>query len=350
MFVVIDGSALMCVSYYGNLPLEVKAAKTEEEKEQYYHLIEQTKAGVYTNGIKGFLNTLMNIMEQQKPEYIAVCFDEARESTFRRRLYPDYKGQRSASPDPLKRQMVNIRTILQAVGVPVLMSKEYEADDYAGSLVRQFEGPNMPVRFLTKDRDYLQLLSPYTKGWMMTSSEAKAEELSAKYGYQSDVPFGCYEFDESVLFGEYGLTPAQVVDWKGISGDASDNIPGVKGVSDKSAIPLLQKYGDMEGIYAALEACKTEEDETNLKKSWKEELGIFRPPLAALKDYKMQGFMSRFLAEIKTDLPVGDVEDYKADINYDKLAALATRLELTDFVNRLSSFEGKEEEDYERCS
>ena len=87
MFVVIDGSALMCVSYYGNLPLEVKQAKTEEEKANYYHLIEQTSNGVYTNGIRGFLNTLMGILERQKPEYLAICFDESRTTTFRRKLY-----------------------------------------------------------------------------------------------------------------------------------------------------------------------------------------------------------------------------------------------------------------------
>ena len=333
MFLVIDGSALMCVAYYGNLPLEVKQAKTEEEKSQYYHLVEQNNAGVYTNGIKGFLNTLMEIIEQQNPEYIAVCFDASRSTTFRRRLFPDYKGQRGETPDPLKRQMANIKTILKNVGIPILESEEYEADDYAGSIIRQFEGTDMPVR------------SNDTKGWILVGSEAKIDELSQKYGYQSlaKVPYGCYEYDENVLYNEYGLTPSQIPDWKGLSGDASDNIPGIKGVADKSAIPLLQHYGSFESIYADVNACETEADEENLKQKWKEELGIKRPPGSAFRDYKMQGYLSKYLAEIKTDLPVGEPEYYKSNINFEKLQALATRLELCDLANRIEAYTRGEE-------
>lgn len=345
MFVVIDGSALMCVSYYGNLPLEIKQAKTEEEKMQYYHLIEQTSNGIYTNGIRGFLNALMSIIERQNPEYLAICFDESRDTTFRRKLYPDYKGQRGTTPDPLKRQMQNIQTILKTIGIPVLSSKEYEADDFAGSLIKQFEGPDMPMRFLTKDRDYLQLLSDYTKGWMMVGSEAKIDSLSQKYGYQSedDVPFGCYEYDKNVLMGEYGLTPSQIIDWKGISGDVSDNIPGIKGVSDKNAIPLLQKYGTMEGIYNVIDTHQTEEELNKLKMEWKINPGLSRPPVSAFKEYKLQAFVSKYLATIKTDLYVGEIENYVQSINFEKLAALTTRLELTDLTHRIEMQKNAEE-------
>lgn len=341
MFVVIDGSALMCVAYYGNLPDAVKYAKTDEEKEAAYKYIEQNSNGIYTNGIKSFLHTLLNILDEQNPTHLAICFDESRESTFRRQLYPEYKGQRPKSPEPLSKQMQNIRTLLKASKVPVLLSKEYEADDYAGSLCKTFER-TMPVRFLTKDRDYLQLISPWTKGWMMTSNEAKWTELCEKYGYpeKGDVPFGCYEFNELVVEGEYGIKPNQIADWKGISGDSSDNIPGIKGIADKSAIPLLAHYGTLENIQQSISDAEEMGTIEQLKNFWKEKLDIKRPPITLFQEGKDQGALCKNLATIKTDLDVGSLDQYEVNIDLEMMKKLATRLELDDIVARIDAHLG----------
>lgn len=337
LFIVIDGSSLMCTAYYGNLPNEIKYAKTEEEKEAHYDLIAQTSTGIYTNGIKSFLNTLFNLIDYQNPSHIAICFDQSRETTFRRLMYPEYKAQRTPTPEPLQKQMINIRTFLKAIGVPVLMSAEYEADDYAGSLCKTFEGRDMPVRFFTKDRDYLQLVSPYTKGWMMTHSEEKHTQLSEKYGYQTHVPFGCYEFDENTVLLEYGLNPSQVTDWKGISGDTSDNLPGIKGVADKSAIPLLKHYGTLDSVVRAVSDME-EQGKTDLLKSfWKAGLGISRPPVDLFIREKDTGLLCKELATLKTDLDVGELEDYETNIDYEKALTLARKLELDDLIPRIEA-------------
>lgn len=336
MFVVIDGSSLMCVSYYGNLPDEVKYAKTEEEKQAAYEYIERNSKGVYINGIKAFVNTLLNIVEALDPSHIAICFDKSRATTFRREMYADYKGQRTPSPEPLSKQMQNIQTLLKAVRIPILLSEEYEADDYVGSICKKFE-QQIPVRFMTKDKDYLQLISPWTKGWMMLHSEAKYNQLVEKYGYQDNVPFGCYEFDEEKVFAEYGVDPDQVADWKGISGDPSDNLPGIKGVSDKSAIPLLRYYDNLENIVAAVEEAEANGSTEQLKQFWKTQLGITRPPIANILAGKEQGKLCKELATIKTDLDVGNLYDYEVDINYSLFRDLAEKLELNDLIPRLES-------------
>lgn len=335
-FIVIDGSALMCVAYYGSLPDEVKRAKTEEEKENAYQYIEKNSKGIYINGMKGFINCILNILEFQSPSHMAICFDESRNTTFRRELFPDYKAHRPVTPEPLSKQMQNIRTFLKAINIPVLLSKEYEADDYAGSLCKTFERI-IPMRFMTKDRDYLQLISPYTKGWMMLASEAKYNELAEKYGIQENIPFACYEFDTDIVKQEYGITPAQITDWKGISGDASDNLPGIKGVSDKSAIPLLTHYGTLEAIQQAISDAEEMDTIEQLKSFWKEKLGITRPPITLLKEGKDSGSLCKELATIKTDLDVGEIEDYEVNINLEMLKNLSIKLELEDIIARINA-------------
>jgi len=340
LFVVIDGSALMCVCYYGNLPEEVKLAKTDEEKENAYQFIEQSSKGVFTNGMKSFLNTILSIIENQNPSHLAICFDENRESTFRRQMYKDYKRQRPQTPVPLAKQMRNIQTLLRAIGIPILSSAEFEADDYAGSLCKHFEN-EIPVRFMTKDRDYLQLISENTKGWMMTHSENAWLKLCDKYGTpgEYDVPFGCYEFDKDIVYGEYGLYPSQITDWKGISGDVSDNIPGIKGISDKNAIPLLQEYETLEGIISAVETAEKNDTLSELKMEWKTNLGLSRPPISPFLSGKEDGLFCKQLATIKTDLDIGVLEDYKTDINFSLLKDLAIKLEIFDIIPRIEAKE-----------
>lgn len=351
MFVIIDGSALMCVEYYGSLPDEVKAAKTDEEKEASYDYIPHTDVGMYTNGINGFLGVVTGILLNQRPDHIAVCFDRSRDTTFRREMFSDYKAQRPQTPFPLSQQMREMQKICSRIGIPVFMSEKYEADDYAGTLAKKFENEDNVV-LLTKDRDYFQLVTDNTHGWIL-QSPSKLEHLYETYSTctEFDVPDRCYEYTPEVIEGELGIRPDQVADWKGLAGDPSDNIPGVKGVADKSAVPLLQEYGNIEGIYEAIDACQTKEDADALLAYWKTELGIFRPSVVfkALSEGRDQAFLCRELATIKTDIPIKEeLSNLKTNIDLNELEKIAESLELYDYLNLFDeyvySLEGEERE------
>lgn len=155
----------------------------------------------------------------------------------------------------------------------------YEADDFAGSLAKKFES-EIQCRVYTKDMDYLQLISESCAAWIVTS---KADEMFAKYGINPkdfNIPAGVFEYTMTSFSDEIGLnTPSEFVDAKAIMGDKSDNIPGVYGVGDKAAIPLVREYGSLENIYDVIEGL-TPKEEKELKKFFKESLGISRSPIA----------------------------------------------------------------------
>jgi DNA polymerase-1 len=198
--------------------------------------------------------------------------------------------------------MQTAKIITKTLGIPVLEGEEFEADDYAGTLAKTFEDIE-PIKLLTKDRDYFQLLTENIHGWIL-QSPAKIEELVAKYGPSASCPLGCYEYSPKTVLSEIGVKPYQIADWKGISGDPSDNIPGIKGVSDKTAIPLLKEYKTLEGInQAILKACATEEGKKSLLSYWKS-LGIKRDPLQLMMEGMEKGIFCKNLAVIKTDVPI----------------------------------------------
>lgn len=328
MFAVIDGSALMCVQYYGSLPEEIKYAKTPEEKDALYEqYLPHTKDGTYTNGLNGFFSSLLGLLCYQGVEHIAVCFDRSRESTFRKQIYPEYKAQRQETPFPLAQQMHLAKQLTRRLGITVLESPEFEADDYAGTLAKTFESQE-PVMLLTKDRDYFQLLSDNTHAWI-SQPLAKLEVLREKYGNCPNCPPGYHEYTPEIVYSEIGVRVDQITDWKGLSGDPSDNLPGVKGVADKSALPLLKEYGSMEGIYRALDACNTEADRKALAAHWKEDLGILRPPIKALMENREMGFLCKQLAEIKTDVPIdAHLEAYESPADFYPFVQLAEEFHL----------------------
>ena len=187
-FVIVDGSSMLSTCYYAVLPREIMFAKTEEEKQKHYGKILHAADGTYTNAIFGMLKTVASLIRKQEPGYIAFVFDKTRD-TFRRELYAEYKGTRGATPEPLKQQFVLIESILQEAGFKVLYSDDYEADDYAGSLVMKFRS-QLPVVVMTKDHDYLQLVNDEynVRAWMVQAKQEKADELYEKY------------------YGPYGLT------------------------------------------------------------------------------------------------------------------------------------------------
>ena len=177
---IIDGSSLLSTQFYGNLPPAVLMAKTVEEKEKYFPKIMQTSGGVYTNGVYGFLRYLLKILRQLKPTCLAVTWDLTRE-TFRRRMYPEYKANRTETIVPLRQQFALCQDLLRRIGIKQYMSVEYEADDFSGSLAAAFES-EMPVTILTKDHDYLQLADDRTTIWLLQQSQKKADELFVKFG------------------------------------------------------------------------------------------------------------------------------------------------------------------------
>ena len=209
-FLIVDGNSLMHRAYHA-LPL-------------------MDADGTYTNAIYGFLNMLLKVIKEEDVRYIAVCFDE-HGPTFRHTAYADYKAGRSATPDELRQQFRTIRTLLTDIGVKWFTLMGWEADDLLGTLsLRGGEAGVRPL-LLTGDRDALQLVDGTT------------ELMFTRKGISETVLFTPTRVHE-----EYGFGPEQVTDWKGLAGDSSDNIPGVPGVGDKTAVKLLHQFGTLEEI------------------------------------------------------------------------------------------------------
>lgn len=277
---IIDGSSLLSTSFYGTAK-DLMFAKTDEQKEQAYKKLMQTKDGVYTNGIFGFMKTLNKIMENQKPSHLAVVFDLSRETTFRKQMFSDYKGTRKKSPTPLSQQFKLMQEVLEYIGVPVLKSYEFEADDYAGSLAKKFED-EIPVYCHTKDNDYLQLVSHNTRVWIVTSKNEQMFEQVGINKKEFNLPDGVFEYTLTTFSEIQGLDyPEQIIDMKALLGDSSDNIPGVHGVGEKAVIPLINEYRTIENLYETIE-CLNAKEEKELKKFFKDELKISRSPIGSL--------------------------------------------------------------------
>ena len=326
-FILIDGSSMLVTNYYGNLPKALLFEKDPEKKEKLYSQIMHNEAGQYTNAMYGMMRTILKIMDEQKPTHMMFAFDMTRD-TFRREKYADYKGNRGETPEPLKEQFQNMEEMLKEIGFQVMYDMKYEADDIVGSVVSKFE-KEIPSYIITKDHDYLQLVSDYTRVWLIQTKQETADELQAKYsseyGWNNKlvaVPDKAFEVTPPLCLKEYGVKPSQIPDLKGIQGDSSDNIPGVKGVSS-AAIPLLAEYGTVEGIYEAIDACEGDAKQLKtLGAYWKENLGISRSPMKALTEYKDLAILSKDLAEIRRDYPFEQsLDDFK--INFDKDKAKA---------------------------
>ena len=324
---LIDGSSLLSTQFFGNLPREILFAKTQEEKEAWYYKIMMTSKGVYTNGIFGFLRYLFKIVKEQKPAYLAVAWDLTRD-TFRRELYADYKGNRSETMEPLKEQFALCQEVLANMGVCQLMDPRFEADDFCGSMAKKFE-LQLPVKILTKDNDYLQLVTDRTTLWLMHSTADKTQELFDKYHIKKEemaVPDRVFPFTPELVKKEFGIEPCHVNSLKGLMGDSSDNIKGVPGVGPATAVKLIQEYGTVGKLYEAIDHLD-KAGEKAIKEYWKEKLDLKRSPLNFLlkeSDTELVGrkaaFLSEQLATIKTDIPIDEpLEHFRTHI--DKAAA-----------------------------
>jgi DNA polymerase-1 len=264
-----------------------------------------TKAGEPTAGTYGFTSVLLRLLEQEKPEYLAVSFDTGR--TFRDDLFAEYKATREKMPDDLALQIDRIREVVAAFGIPILESEGYEADDVLGTVARQAAEAGVQVIILTGDRDLLQLATDRVVIRLAGQKLSEAED------------FGPTEVE-----GKMGVPPSQIVDFKALVGDSSDNIPGVRGVGEKTAISLLQDYETLDAIFEHLEEIPAR----------------FRNKLAASRE---EAELSRKLAQIVTDVPLRfDLDACRAQgYNRDQVFELFRTLEFRSLMDRIPASEGK---------
>ncbi|MFZ2879726.1 MAG: DNA polymerase I, partial [Phototrophicaceae bacterium] len=195
-----------------------------------------TRAGEPTNAVFGFTRILLDILQKDRPDYLAVSFDMGLSG--RDVLFGEYKGTREKMPDELRSQLERIDEVVRAFNIPVLTLDGYEADDVIGTATRQAEAQDVASRIITGDRDLLQLLSGHVT--VQLPSRGGPDEI----------------WDVSKFIEKYGLQPDQLVDLKALMGDSSDNIPGVRGIGEKGATNLLQMYGSLDAIYAAVDEIK----------------------------------------------------------------------------------------------
>lgn len=263
-----------------------------------------TKDGEPTAGVYGFASVLMRIFEQEQPEYLMVAFDTGK--TFRDKLFKEYKGTREKMPDDLVTQMVRVRELVDAFNIPRLEVEGYEADDVLGSVAVKAVEAGLGVKIITGDKDLLQLVNER----VMVSLPGRSLSDAKDY-LQGDV----VEF--------IGVRPDQIVDFKALVGDKSDNIPGVRGVGEKTAIKLLAEYDSLESIYNHLEDVPTSV-RNKLEKS------------------REDAFMSQELARIVTDIDVPLDLDQARTEHFDPIVVedLFRTLEFRSLFNRLEKLVG----------
>lgn len=334
--VIIDGSSMLVTAFWGNSPRQMQRAKTEEELKVFYPQLLHTSTGIYTNAVYSMLVNVFKIIREQKPSHIAFVFDKSREKLIRRQWYSDYKGNRRETPEALRQQFITAENALYNMGFKVIFGDGYEADDYAGSIAKKFEN-QIPVYLVTKDADYLQLVNEKTKVWMVKKDSQTSMELLEKYCLTNkNIPSKMFEYNPFIVFSEYHLFPEQIVDMKAIQGDASDNIPGVNGVS-AAAIPLLQRYKTVEGIYSVING-KSDEEIAAIKEEWKINLGLNRSPMSNLlnpldkktgKSAYETALLSKKLATIITDIPLDfNLDDFKCIISKEGYLNVLKQLEI----------------------
>lgn len=332
--ILIDGSSLLSTSFYGNLPFEYMSNGDNRK-------LLRTSDGTFTNGVFTMTKKILSIIEEQSPKYFAIAWDLGRNGTFRRIMYPLYKSNRKETPAELKEQFQTMQNLLRDMNIPQYMFKKYEADDILGSLVHKFED-TLSTFVLTKDQDALQLISENTRVWLMTDKAKdmyKERKINIK---EFNIPDNVFEYTVLTFEEVYGLKPIQIIDKKALEGDKSDNIPGIKGLGEKSVSPLLQEFGTVENIYKNIENMSKEE-EIEFKDLLKR-LGISRSPLANLlkkpeKDDDLVGkdaaMLSKKLATIVRDIEeLQDVtlEDLELKLNYEKMYASFKLLEFKSLL------------------
>ena len=276
------------------------------------------KDGTPTNAIYGFLNILLKLIKEQEPDYICAAFD-VKAPTFRHKQYEGYKAQRKPMPEGLAAQMPLAKDVLRAMGVTILEKEGYEADDIIGTVARLCEESEISCFIATGDKDDLQLASDKTKVILTVT----------KSGYNETIIY-----DDKAVKEKYRVTPTEFIDVKALMGDPSDNIPGVKGVGEKTAMSLIEKHHSIEYIYENID-----------------DIGLKGAMLQKMKDGREMAFMSKELATINRNTPIEfNAEECVFDgfENNGELYEILKRLELNSIIKKLDLSGGdnvKENED-----
>ncbi len=263
-----------------------------------------TKTGLYTNGIYGFMNILMRLCEHEQPDGIAIAFD-LKAPTFRHEKYPEYKAGRKGMPDELRAQMPLLKKLLTLMGYKCLECEGFEADDILGTLARLCEESDNECVIATGDRDSFQLVSDKTKV-LLSATKAGKPEIT--------------EYTPQLLMEKYGVKPHQMIEIKALQGDASDNIPGVAGVGEKTADDLIKRFGSIDHIYSEIDTLDIKDN--------------LRAKLIAGKD---SAFLSRYLGTINRNAPIEqNIDFYRTEQRDDSLlSSFLCELEFFGMIEKL---------------
>ena len=280
--VLIDGNSIMNRAFYGIMGSKALT----------------TKDGKYTNAIYGFLAILFKLLEEEKPDYIGVTTFDLKAPTARHKMYEGYKANRKGMPTELAEQMPIIKDVLRAMNIDIIEKEGYEGDDVIGTLSRYGEQKGLEVVILSGDRDTFQLATDNVRINIPRTKGGKTE---------TEI------FNREKVKEVYGIEPNQLIEVKGLQGDASDNIPGVPGIGEKTALSLVQKYETIDNLYKKLES-----GEADVKGKQKEKL----------EQNKDLAYLSRTLGEINTKVPIEDtLEELKLE-EWDKPKVLELFKEL----------------------
>ncbi len=298
LFIIIDGHSLAFRAYYA-----FAKARTGPLR---------TSTGIPTSVCFGFLNSLIQVITSEQPQYLAIAFDR-REPTFRHEADGNYKADRPETPEDFIVDVDNLQELLKALNITIVTSPGYEADDVLGTLAYQGSQAGYQVKIVSGDRDLFQLVDE-SKNISVLYLERNAVKSSSSEGYT--------EFNSEAVEAKLGIKPTQVIDYKALCGDKSDSIPGVKGIGDKTAVKLLKEYGNLAEIYSNLTQIK---GATNKK----------------LKEGMKEAEHSRYLAEIITNVPI-EIDLSQCQLKGFNLSSLQTifqKLELNKFLKQINQLQ-----------
>ena len=295
--VLVDGHSLAFRSYYAFATSRQGALRTS--------------TGIPTSICFGFFNSLLQVLSLEKPEYMAIAFDLA-EPTFRKVADPNYKANRSETPEDFIPDLNNLKQLLTALNLSIATVPGYEADDVLGTLARQASQAGYQVKILSGDRDLFQLVDDRDRIQVLYLDPKIFKGAKKSY----------LEFDATTVTERLKITPEQVIDYKALCGDKSDNIPGVRGIGDKTAVKLLNEYQTLEAVYENID---------NIKGAVKNKL----------EKSKKDAFHSQFLAKIALDVPLKiTIEECKLKgFNSQQLIPLLKQLELKHIINNLDKLQ-----------
>ena len=288
---LIDGNSILNRAFYGIMGSKML----------------MTEDGTYTNAVYGFLAIMFKVQEELKPEYIVVAFDR-KGPTKRHEMYKEYKANRKGMPEELAMQLPMIKEILEAMNIKIIEKDGYEGDDIIGTLSRFGEKNGLDVTILSGDRDNFQLA---TDKITIEIPRTKAGKTETDY------------YDRKKVIEEYGVEPYQLIQVKGLMGDSSDNIPGVAGVGEKTALALIQEYGDIDNLYKQIE-----ENTDSIK-------GKLREKLISGKESAM---LSRELGRINVESPIEEnLEEMKVEEwSKDKVLELFRKYRFNRYIDRFN--------------